>query len=106
VNTEKLKDVMLEDLDGDLKEVADLIGVENAMKLVEVYGGSRLYIPVPAAVLVPSVHRRISEMYFIENKSLDEIRIETGKAESTIRTVLFKNGDCRQTPLFEKLPVS
>lgn len=95
--------VEIADLDGDLKEIAELIGVEATMKLVEVYGGSRLYFPVPDQVLIPVRHRRVLKAYFEEGKSIDDIRRETRYGESTIREILFKNGDTRQTAMFEKL---
>ncbi len=98
---ELVTQVTLADLEGDIREIADLTGIEAAMKLVDVYGGTRLYIPVLGQVLIPVKHRHVLDLYYKEGKSVDDIRRETRYGESTIREILFKNGDPRQGALFE-----
>ena len=40
----KIDDVVIEQLDGEQREIAELIGMEAYKKLVQVFGGSFIYI--------------------------------------------------------------
>lgn len=44
---EKIKD---DNLTGEIKEIAEVIGVENAKKLIYYFGGACIYIPVIKSV--------------------------------------------------------
>ncbi|MEG0769892.1 MAG: hypothetical protein RSG59_08195, partial [Ruthenibacterium sp.] len=51
---ELLRSITLDDLDGNDREIAALIGMEPFLKLVEVYGGSsKLYIPKADMLAIP-----------------------------------------------------
>lgn len=104
---ENIKDlaklIQLEDLDGETKDLAELIGIEPTLRLLQTYGGSRIYFRVLDQVLLPAKYRQVRDAYFKANKSVDEIRRETGYTETWIREILFGDGDPRQPSLFERM---
>ncbi|MEG0020543.1 MAG: Mor transcription activator family protein [Oscillospiraceae bacterium] len=49
-----LRNITLNDLSDELKELAETIGIESFYKLIEVYGGTgRLYIPKSETIVIP-----------------------------------------------------
>ena len=52
-----------EDLPILLQDLVDLIGIENFIKLIKVYGGSSLYIPNENSILKPIRNRLIKEYF-------------------------------------------
>lgn len=57
------EDVTFEDLGTDQREVAELIGIENYLKIVDIFGGGAIYIPKPDGVLRSARNRKIIEDY-------------------------------------------
>ena len=54
----------IDDLDGENRELAELVGMEAFIKLVEVYGGTgKLYVPQADKVLIPVRDEKIREEY-------------------------------------------
>ncbi len=59
-----LDDLTPEQLDGDSRELAEVIGIDAFKKLVEVYGGSSiLYVPNFANLRVTVRDRRLTQEY-------------------------------------------
>lgn len=59
-----LEDLTLEQLDGDSRELAEVIGIDAFKKLVEVYGGSSiLYVPNFTNLRVTVRDRRLVQEY-------------------------------------------
>ena len=54
-------DVKIEDLPESYRDIAELIGFDNAMKLVELAGGTNLYIPKYDSCVLEAKSRRIYE---------------------------------------------
>lgn len=57
------EDVTFEDLGEDQREVAELIGIENYLKMVSIFGGGAIYIPKPDGVFRAARNRKIIEDY-------------------------------------------
>ena len=54
MRNELLKELKLEDLDGSARELAEAIGMEGFIRLVDTYGGtSNLYVPVAEQLVRP-----------------------------------------------------
>ncbi|MCG8530465.1 MAG: hypothetical protein MI749_07370, partial [Desulfovibrionales bacterium] len=51
--------ITTKDLPGDFREIARLIGLESAMKLLKEFGGAQLYVPKPETVIRPVRDRAI-----------------------------------------------
>ena len=98
-----MPDIKLEDLNGEARDMAEVIGVEATLKLHELYGGTTVYFRVLARLTNPSLYRQIREDYYVLGKSIDDIRRERGYTEKWIREIIFGEGDPRQAILFEKL---
>lgn len=95
--------VTLGDLKDDMRDVAEIVGVENAVKLMEYFGGSRVYFKLLDEALAPVQKRAVLEAFHIQGKDLDTIRREFQLAESTVREYIFGNPDTRQIPLIAKM---
>ena len=64
MRNELLKELKLEDLQGENRELAECIGMGAFVKLVDVYGGTgRLYVPQPDTLLIPIRDRLIRAEY-------------------------------------------
>ncbi len=100
-----MPDVKLEDLSGDARDMAELVGVEATLKLHTHFGGTTVYFRMPDELALPSRHRQIRDDFYIHGKSIDDIRRERGYTERWIREIIFGDGDPRQTILFEKVKV-
>lgn len=57
------KELTLEDLQEQHREMAEVIGLDNMVRLSEVFGGSSPYIPQPKELLKNYTYRAISEEY-------------------------------------------
>lgn len=55
------------DLDGDLQDVADILGVEAAKKLLVMFSGGTLYVPKVESVVRSIRDRRIYQAFNGEN---------------------------------------
>jgi len=51
--------VQIDDLEGDLRDIADTIGMNNTVKLMELFGGCAVYIPMIDRVQKKSRDRMI-----------------------------------------------
>lgn len=56
-----LKEVTLEDLEGEPKRIATEIGLENMKRLSMKFGGSRIYIPQPNGLASNAIQRMVKE---------------------------------------------
>lgn len=57
------KDVIFEDLNNEQREIAELVGLEKYLEMVELLGGEMIYIPKPDCVLKAARNRKIKEDY-------------------------------------------
>lgn len=75
-----------EDLPILLQDLVDLIGIENFIKLIKVYGGSSLYIPNENSILKPIRNRLIKE-YFNGN-NYKQLAKEFKISEMQVRNII------------------
>ena len=62
-----LKNVEMEHLSPRQRELAEIIGLENYLKLVKAFGGECFYLPVEAALLRQIMHSEICQRAKTEN---------------------------------------
>ena len=64
MNKDLLQLLTIDDLHGESRELAETIGMDAFVKLVEVYGGTgRMYIPQADMLLIPVRDAKIREEY-------------------------------------------
>ena len=69
---ELIENVRLEDLEGEHAEIANMIGVENFLKLTKYVKGGMVYIPIPEMVVRKARNRAIYSEWK-EGKSKKEL---------------------------------
>ncbi len=87
-------DKMLMELDvGDLpekyREIAEVIGIDNLIKLSRVFGGSHFYVPKEDAIIKEKVHKTIFMEFDGTNKR--QLASKYHVSESTVYNIV-KNG--------------
>lgn len=64
MNLELLDQLTLDDLQGETRELAEVVGMDAFRALVKTYGGTgRMYIPQPDILLIPVRDAKIREEY-------------------------------------------
>lgn len=82
-----LKQLTIDDLHGDTRDLAETIGMEAFLKLIEVYGGTgRLYIPQASVLTIPIRDAQIREEY--DGTNLLNICRKWGISEGTVRRIV------------------
>lgn len=84
---EKLN-INLCDLRGEQRELARVIGVESYLKLVEIYGGTTIYIAKSDKVINAKRDREIFNKYNGFNAS--QLAKEYGLSDRTVREIISK----------------
>lgn len=79
---------MNEEFSGEFAEIVKLIGVEAAEKLVEMYGGTTIYVPARASVFANRRNRDIFQTWASGSKTPAQIAREYGLTESHVRNIL------------------
>lgn len=82
-----VKQIISECQNGTVSELVQVLGVENTVRLIEVFGGSQIYIPKFNNL---SREYRDSEIYkdFLSGISYSELRHKYKLSEKTIRAVI------------------
>ena len=78
--------VSKEDLPILLQDLVDLIGIENFIKLIKVYGGSSLYIPNENSILKPLRNRLIKENF--NGNNYKQLAKEFKISEMQVRNII------------------
>lgn len=82
-----LKQLTIDDLHGDTRDLAETIGMEAFLKLVEVYGGTgRLYIPQASILTIPIRNAQIREEY--DDTNLPKLCRKWGLSENSVRRIV------------------
>ena len=82
-----LKQLTIDDLHGDTRDLAETIGMEAFLKLVEVYGGTgRLYIPQASILTIPIRNTQIREEY--DGTNLANLCRKWGLSENSVRKIV------------------
>ena len=86
LNIEKI--VSPEQLSGDQRELAEIVGIEAYRKLVENYGGSSIYIN--KADTVTRSERNVEIQHNFNGSNYRELAREYGLSEPSIRRIINK----------------
>ena len=99
MNKELLKLLALEDLQGEARDLAELIGMDAFRKLVSVYGGTgRMYIPQPDMLLIPVRDAKIREEY--DGSNIYGLRRKWDLSEGYVRKIAAeKANELRRRPM-------
>ena len=82
----------IDDLDGENRELAETIGMDAFIKLVEVYGGTgRMYIPQADMLLIPVRNAKIREEY--NGTNLYAICREWDLSEGYVRRIVQEKAE-------------
>ena len=98
MRNELLKELQIDDLQGENRELAECIGMEAFIKLVDVYGGTgRLYIPNPDTLLIPVRDKKICEQF--NGGNIYELARKWSLTDAYIRNIVKdKLAEIRRTP--------
>ena len=98
MRNELLKELKLEDLQGENRELAECIGMGAFIRLVDVYGGTgRLYIPQPDTLLIPVRDKKICEQF--DGGNVYELARTWSLSDAYIRQIVKdKAAEIRRAP--------
>lgn len=77
-----LKELKLEDLQEQHQEIAEVIGIEGMLKLVEAFGGNAIYFPQKKELLRQKTYRAIYREY--DGTNIRELATRYGVSERTV----------------------
>lgn len=89
---ELLPDVKIEDLPEEMQTVADLIGIENVLKLSHYVDGGKMYVPIHDTILRGARDRKIIKEYR-EKINCKKISQKWNITEEQVRNILRDNGE-------------
>ena len=78
--------IELDNVPFDLREMVELIEIENFIKVCRFYGGRSVYVPLYKNLLIKDRNRRIIAEY--NGKNLDELRLKYSMSNSQLKRVL------------------
>lgn len=87
-----LENLVLEDLNEDQKELAEVIGIESYRELVDRFGGTQLYIPQLETIERQMRNQQIRDEF--NGANYDDLAIKYGLTSVAIRTIV-KDISCR-----------
>lgn len=83
---ELAKDIQLADLPDTAARLAEIVGVDAALALIQAFGGDTIYIPIIDSVLVAARARMIREEYTGYN--YDELARKYGCTPRRVRQIV------------------
>lgn len=96
------QDMRMEDIkNSTVAELAEIIGIEAAMKIVEVYSGSVIYLPKMESVLAPVRDRKIREEF--DGTNGHKLAIRYNVSDSWVLRVVNEKQVFGQTNMFDTL---
>lgn len=95
-----IKEIKINDLDVKNKELAEIIGIENLIKLSEYYGGTRIYVNKLEEVLKPIRDKKIMNEY--NRYNVKDLAKKYNLAEESVRRIVRELGIEGQISLFDK----
>lgn len=94
------QDMRMEDIRNEsMADLAELVGIEAMMKIVETYSGSVLYIPKMESVLAPIRDRHIREEF--DGTNGHKLAIRYNVSDSWVLRVVNERQVYGQTSMFE-----
>lgn len=88
-------------LPGDLQEIAEIIGLENMMKLVEQFGGTYIKIPKCEGVIRQIRDNKIRELYDTDKYTIRDLALKFKLTDRRISDILSKIDEDIPEPIFD-----
>lgn len=88
--------IKIEDISGELSEVAEEIGLEATLRLVKLRGGEMFYVPKMESVTRAARDRSIRAAFNGSNHS--ELAKKHSLTESHVRSIVRQNADGEDSP--------
>lgn len=79
-----MSDIRIEDLQDRHQKYAEIIGVDNMIKLSQMFGGSSIYIPQPDELIKNKRYRAIVQDYEDGKGSIKQLAQKYQVSESTV----------------------
>lgn len=76
----------LDDLQEQHREIAEVVGMENMIKLSEAFGGSSIYIPQKKELLKNRIYKAISEEF--DGSNIKKLAAKYQVSEATIYKIV------------------
>ena len=87
------KELALDDLQQQHREYAEIIGIDNLLKLAEAFGGTSIYIPKKKELVKNQIYAAIYKEF--DGSNLPELTQKYGVSKSTVyKIVQAKIGHC------------
>lgn len=84
----EIMEILIESLHEDLHNMVDIIGIDNFIKIVKIYGGSAIYIPTYKTILIQERNKNIIKEY--DGSNINYLRKKYNLTNSQIRKLLQK----------------
>lgn len=84
----EIMEILIESLHEDLHNMVDIIGIDNFIKIVKIYGGSAIYIPTYKTILIQERNKNIIKEY--DGSNINYLRKKYNLTNSQIRKLLKK----------------
>lgn len=97
------QDEIISKLPGDLREVAELVGVENTVRLVERYGGTYIRVPKCDELLRDIRNKKIRDLYDTGNYDIRALAVKFKLTDRHISTILSETDEEVPLPLIALL---
>lgn len=82
------QDILIEDLQGEHREYANIIGIEALLKLCDEFGGLAIYVPSAKKIKKPALYRLIQKEYAEGGISKKELAKKYNISTSTINRII------------------
>ena len=83
--------MQIDDLTEDMQVIAEKVGIENTLKIVEVLGGSEVHFPLLKSVIRKARERTICKEYYEQNYSFKELTKRHNLSGPWIRQIIRDN---------------
>lgn len=83
---EILESLMIDDLQGQHREIAEAVGIEGMIRLSKVFGGNPIYIPEMKKLTKNKVYQQILDEY--DGTNIKELAVKYGVCKSTVYNIL------------------
>ena len=98
-HTERIfEDLEISDLQENHREIADVVGLDNMIKLIEHFGGNSIYIPQKYELYRTKMYAEILDQY--DGTNIKRLATDYGVSEKTVYTIvknkLLRGGEKKQ----------
>lgn len=92
-----LDHMQINDFTGDMQAIAEQVGVENALKIVELFGGLEVHFPLMKSVTRKARERLICKEYYEQHCGFSEIAKRHGLSGVWVRQIIKDNQPKKKT---------